>query len=100
MNEFQFIPLQELTPEDKDELFNDFEKLFTDRQEFNDFYNMQSNFYVRGLTRQDFEDNAKRFAISMVVHGLQSKLGKDLDIKIHKTQDGDEFYSIGGEYGK
>lgn len=98
MSEFQFIPLQELTQSDKDELFQDYSKIFTDRQEFDDFFEMQSKFYVRGLTRQDFEDNAKRFAISMVVQGLQSKLGSDLNIKVHQTMDGTEFYSLGGEY--
>jgi hypothetical protein len=95
VSEFQFIPLHELTPEDKTELFGEYAKIFTNRTEFDSFYNMQSNFYVKGIRRQDFEDNAKRFAISMVVQGLQSKLGNDLGMKIHQTQDGDEFYSLG-----
>jgi hypothetical protein len=89
-----------LTPEDKNELFGEYAKIFTDRKEFDEFYDMQSNFYVKGIRRRDFEENAKRFAISVVVNGLQSKLGKDLGIKIHQhqTQDGDEFFSLGDTY--
>jgi len=98
MSEFQFIPLQELTPEDKNGLFSEYTKIFTDRKEFDEFYDMQSNFYVKGIRRCDFEENAKRFAISVVVNGLQTKLGKDLGIKIHQTQDGDEFFSLGDTY--
>ncbi len=89
-----FVPLHELTNEDLDSIYLQFDQYFINRGEYDQFMNMQVKFYPRGIMGRDLTENIANFALTNAMNGLREKLGPGV-VKTHQTDSGDLFYSLG-----
>lgn len=96
MNESQLIPLFEIINNNQEmqELFQEYCDHIDTYEEFIQFAKMQSNYYPKGITRGEFEENMINYSFNTTINKLRNKLGNDC-ITEHTLDDGSTFYRIG-----